>query len=394
MLLSAAAITGVVIEVQHHRRESAAPASASASASAAPSFSPPALTSASRAQIEQAIAELERWVKPGASDARSPWALAHGLIAFGPELRASDAKPAIDVIGSFAEKTETGYAFPREKAGQLVEPHPDLLIKTLLEIGVSPERELVAAGGERITLARLIDDARERAKPPESDRDWQHAAWTLSALSLDQRHPVATELASAALARLERDHAIIARHGGPAADAFDPGTPLQRAKADKTGIYGQGCGGLHLISAVTLAVMRTKQPAQISRLRKQLGVLAYRYEIERAAYAKLVARQPEHGLLLRVQQLKFFGHLVEALMLARKLGAYRPDTEGGKKLDGIVSTASADVARVVGELDRGGVPLRLDRIRAEREQTYLDLIGDGCHAIHGLRSALALHPGR
>jgi hypothetical protein len=293
------------------------------------------------------------------------------------------------------------YAFPERKDGQLFEPHRHLLVKTLLEVGVPLERELVAADGSKVTLARLSDHIRRAATLPESEAEWHHAAWLLSALTLEQKIAPANTtktpgislaaLADAALTRLELDHRVVTSFQGPASRAFDPGTPLVRAKQGKTGIYGHGCGGLHFVQAVVASTAAEAAPDEMRRLARQLGVLAFRYEAEREAYRRLLGEHPEHGLVLRTQQLKFFGHLVETLMLARSAGAYRIDSEGGRKLDLLVRQAAADVVDVVGELERGGVFLRLPAVRAEREQTYLDLVGDGCHAIRRLREALALY---
>lgn len=389
-------------------RQEDAPSEASQPAPAPSTSAAPAVPSprtATRTEIEQTIGRLEAMVGSGARDARSPWALAHGLLAFGKDLRADDERAAVDVIASFAEKrTLDGrqlYLFPERRSDELVEPHRHLLVKTLLDVGVPLDRELATADGSRVTLERLALDLRRAGRLPESDRDWHHAAWLLTALTLhEQRAPERTrtaqglsraELAPAALARLERDHQAVTAFTGAPAAAFDPGSPLRNAKEKKTGIYGHSCGGLHLVQAVIASNLVEPTDDGRRRIARQLGVLAFRYDAEREATRRLLAEHPEHGLILRVQELKFFGHLLETLMLARKLGAYRPGSEGGAKLDAIVRHAAADVADVTGELVRGGVAERLRQIRSEREQTYLDLVGDGCHAIHGLREALALY---
>ena len=65
--------------------------------------------------------------------------------------------------------------------------------------------------------------------------------------------------------------------------AFDDGSPLNTAKRDKTGIYGHSCGGLHLIQAVSAFAAASGDDAIKARVRKQLGVLLYRYDLERPA---------------------------------------------------------------------------------------------------------------
>ena len=370
IVLGASAVAAAVFLQSRKQDEPARAPTPSASAPAAS----PAPAPTARKDLERAIAELEKLSKPGASDPASPWALAHGLLAFGPEHTASDGRLAIDVIGTFAEKEDGRWGFP-----EAVEPHRHILVKTLLEVGVPLERE-IAKG---VTLKTLVVDMQKGAELPKNDRDWHHAAWLLMALQHGEKNKIqfrdglSTEaLGKAALERLEADHRVVSQ------------VSLREAKEKKLGIYAHSCGGMHLVQAV-VAAQTEPEPARVAR---QLGVIAYRYETEREAADKLLAEHPEHGLSVRVQKLKLGGHVIETLMLARRVGAYRPGTEGGDKLDSILRLAVSDVVEVAGELDHGGVPARLAQIRKDREQTYLDLVGDGCHAIHGLREALALYP--
>ncbi len=410
LILIAAAAAGSYMAVQQHQH--AGLASATASAPAVPASAPlpgasvPPPHPATRAEIEATLASLERDVKGGASDAKTPWALAHGLLAFGPHLEADDGRPAVDVIASFAERKQVGgktlYVFPVKKGNSLVEPHPSLQVKSMLEAGVPLHQKLVTADATTVTLGRLVHDMELSARMPASDADWHQEAWTLSAWVEDKR--LGDKLADkgaldldklgvAALTRLEQDDRVLTEFHGDPTSAFDPGSPLRKAKQDRTGIYGHSCGGLHLVQAVIDSVMLDGDATGKQRLRKQLGVLLFRYEAERQVYAGLLARHPEAGLALRAQQQKFFGHLLETLGLARKLGAYDPKTDGGRRIDRVMLDAAGDLANTVKQLEQGGVYQRLDQIKKQHEQTYLDLIGDGCHAIRGLRRTLSLLPG-
>jgi len=405
VLFAAAAATGVFLAVTRKPEtpQQNVPSASASAPPAAPSVAPP--HAATKPEIQSALGILERGVKGGAAAADNPWALAHGLVAFGPEFAAADGRPAIEVIASFAEQTDVSgkklWLFPEYKAGKPVEPHRFLLVKTLMDVGVPLDRALTTATGAKLTLARLVSDLHAAAALPISDADYHHAAWLLSALVLHEKldaqaaasapGPKVRELTERLLERLERDQRVISSHSGPMDQAFDQGTELHRAKRDKTGIYGHTCGGLHLVQAVLLGVAELGDDALASRARKQIGVLLYRYDLERTAYASLLLRHPDQGLLIRIQQLKFFGHLVETLTLARELGIAPPDTEGGRRIDSVIRRAAGDVSKVAHELGDGGVFDRLGAIRKKREQSYLDLIGDGCHAIHGLKRALALY---
>lgn len=398
LLLGAAAVAGVYFGATSGRKkpETNAPPASSTRAAMPAVAEPRAATRAEIAAIEQRLGAA---VRGRAGDPKSPWALAHGMVAFGADFAASDGRPAVDVIASFAELREHGgkklWLFPEKKSGEPVEPHRFLLVKTLLEVDVPFDRSLVTSSGEKVTLARLVQDLRAAAVEPKTDADFHHVAWQISALAEHARRelkaatapPALAPLIAAALARLESDQKVVEGYAGPPEKAFDEGSPLFVAKRQKTGIYGHSCGGLHLVQAVASAVAVAGSEEDKKRLRKQLGVLLYRYELERPAYASLLLRHPEQGLLIRLQQQKFFGHLLETLTLARSLGLTLPETEGGKRIDQTCRLAAGDTVEVAKALLDGGVYERLDSIRKEREQTYLDLVGDACHAVRGLRRA-------
>jgi hypothetical protein len=402
LIFGTAVITGVFFGArdgakQDHEERLAAAPNASAELDAIPAPHP-----ASKDEIRATVSRLEGAVRAGAADAKNPWALAHGLIAFGPDFVASDGTKAVDAIARHAEERELAggklWLFPAKAGSEPVEPHRFLMVKTLLDVGVPLGRKLVTSTGTVLTLARLVADMHRAATLPSSDADYHQIAWLTSALALEKDldpktaaaapGPKLAELEKLVLTRLETDQRVIGNYAGPVERAFDQGSPLHLAKRDKTGIYGHSCGGLHLVQAALSSVAAVGDEADRRRASKQLGLLIYRYELERTAYASLLARHPDQGLLIRVQQLKFFGHLVETLTLAEKLGLTSPDSEGGRKIAATLRTAAGDVAQVVKELDDGGVYDRLAAIRKDREQTYLDLIGDGCHALRGLRRLL------
>lgn len=402
MLFAAAAAVGIYFGVTRDKPKpgpSAPPASGST-----PTLGPsvPAPRAATRVEVESVVKSLRHAVRAGAGDPKSPWALAHGMVAFGADFAAADGRPAARVIVSFAEQTVVGekklWLFPEKKGSDPVEPHRFLLVKTLLEMNVPLDQTFETASSDRVTLARLVADLRSAASEPKTDADYHHVAWQISALAEHvRREPKAAEsppllagLIAAGLGRLEADQKVVEGYGGPPEKAFDEGSPLHVAKRDKTGIYGHSCGGMHLVQALASAVAVAGSDDDKRRFRRQLGVLLFRYELERPAYAGLLQRHPDQGLLIRLQQQKFFGHLVESLTLARSLGLTAPDTEGGKRIDQVIRFAAADLVDVSGGLVSGGVYDRLDAIRKEREQTYLDLIGDACHALRGLGRALEL----
>lgn len=353
----------------------------------------PPFREASRAEVERTLESLERWVQPSATDPTNPWILAHGIVAFGKDLRASDGRLAIDVIASdFLEERDIDgrkvYAFPIRGPGSVpVEPHRDLMIKTMVEAGVRLDRELhpkASKKGDRVTLDRLIRDAELAFSIPTDDAGYRNYAWSVSAflLSRSGRGWVATltgtialeRISSRTIERLEEEQRFLEAW-------MDQGRP-ELVEKRKQGIYGHNCGGFHLVQSAMLAMARSRDPDALRRARRQLDIIFFRWEAERRIYKEALRREPKYRLVLLVQELKFYGHALETLALAEAHGTFRPDAEDRRRIKRI----AADLVDTVAALETAYT--HQAEVRASSVQTYYDLIGDGCHAIRGLRRSL------
>lgn len=335
-----------------------------------------------------------------AGDPTNPWALAHGLLALGPEFKAADGRSAIQVIASFAEHSTSAdgrsdrYAFPAQRSGKPVEPHSYLLVKTFLEIELSPSASLRTADGTTIDVRRLLTDMRASIGVPQDEHQWHDAAWWLSALALDPATDAAmlTTLTQVALAKLEADDAVLAS-ATDTPQPFSPNAPMGQAKRNKSHIYGHPCGGLHFFQAVLRCADRVVElhashgADVLARVQRQVQLLVARYQAERALYAEMLRARPEATLLVSGQQLKFFGHLLETLALADRV---LPSQDNALKQTVTLTRqqAASDVLTVIAQLQAVSAYARLNELSVQQPQLYLDLIGDGCHAIHGLRETL------
>jgi hypothetical protein len=363
-----------------------APAAPAATTTAAPAA--PGTRSARGEELERAQRTLEALIRAGASDPTNPWALAHGLLAFGPELKTSDGRLAIEVmVGDFAEqRTVDGRKLlvfpPRSAAGRPVEPHPDLIVKSLLEVEVPLSRRFPLKDGATVTLERLVEDAAWKFEEPTDDAAWRRFAWSdsawLDALADDgrvrtQRGELELDALNArALAQLEKEQAFLE---GPAAS----GRP-DLVEKRKQGIFAHTCGGMHFIQAVTKWASRKQEPALRARVLHQLELLLFRWEAERRIYRRMIEQEPRYKVLLEIQQLKFYGHTLETLGLAARWGL-RLDASAEPQ----VRALAADLLDTVRALE----PTygRAAQLFASSPQSYYDLIGDGCHAVRGLREA-------
>jgi len=350
-----------------------------------------------RASAERAIAQLTEQLATPAGDPENPWALAHGLLAFGKDYKTSDGRSALRVAASYAEPKEPKdgpkprYGFPLARGGKPVEPHAYLLVKTFLELGLAPSFSFTAADGAKIDLRRLLTDMRASVREPTSDAQWHDAAWWLSALELHAvpSDPELVRLREAALARLEADDAVLE---ADAAEPFAPSAPMGAAKRNKSHIYGHPCGGLHFVQAVLRGASATGDSGALARVHRQLGLLLRRYDAERNLYGETLRAHPEARLLVSGQQLKFFGHLLETLALADQLGLLRADAALAEAVTSARRRAASDLLRTLAQLEQERAYPRLAELTAQRPQLALDLIGDGCHALHGLRVTLPVLP--
>lgn len=344
----------------------------------------------SREVIQGAITDLSRWVERGAKDPKNAWAMAHAMLAFGPDAPANDGRKLADVIvEDFSESvTFEGneiVVFPRRsKSGEVAEVHRNLFTKSLVEVGVPLDRAFRLKDDTTVDLRGLLESALLPTVMPTDDQGWHDFAWTAAALLLGQREwpelfaKSPAKLDAKALARGMLDYA-------KAQQAFLE--PLRAAnkpellEKKKQFIYSHHCGGLHVIQAAMTAAAVLGDAAAKKVAAEQLELVRFRYRAERRIYAESMEKMPEYELLLLVQELKFYGHVLETLALAHRQGL-------------LASTPAlrAEVAAIVQDLFQtlrklGPQYGQLSKIRQVREQTYLDMIGDGCHAIRGLREA-------
>lgn len=350
-----------------------------------------ALLSAAPAARPPAEEVLRGQCRTWAADPKNPWALAHGIALEGRSFKARDGRRAADVIiADFLHREGPDLRFDAFTAdGTPVEPHPHLLLKTLLLAGYPASHSFRAKGGP-VTLGALVEDLkrdfrRDAALSP-------HGAWTLDALS-HALLPGATFTNGAgerihldtvmdeALALLEREQAELMA-------GMKAGLP--QVPKRKQGIYAHPCGGLHLFQAVA---SHARHPAVREawgpRLDAQVDVLVYRLGSESRQYdAALTSAPPAYRLPVLVQMVKFHGHFLETLGRYREETGWKPSPEQ----DRAVEQARALLDGAVRRLDASGTWRDMESLKTARYQLHLDLIGDACHAARGWRY-WRNHPG-
>jgi hypothetical protein len=258
-----------------------------------------------------------------------------------------------------AVATPEGRIEGTSNSGLARDPHPNHTLATLLAAGVSPQHAVGAIALADLHAAMLAGFTTPTA--------WGERAWTMRAIAEGR----ALDLPAPALADPHAFTAALVDASRFLEDARAAGTPVRKRRQ---GIWAEPCGGLHWIEAV--AAWTRIDPELRPQLRRVRDVLQYRVGVEADLYAQLrAAAPPELAVPLDAQELKFFGHVLDA---ARELA--RADAA----LDSLVlDEAKARLCAAVVRL--AGAFTRLADLRASDPQLYRDLVGDAAHALAGLR---------
>ncbi len=329
-----------------------------------------------------------------AAEPKNPWALAHGICAFGTAFPAADGRKASNVIvqdfllqnPSFDGGPANGspYGFLKYgKDGTPIEPHTNLLVKTLVLGGDKPSTKYKTAWGE-VTLADLIASVKTGFRHvPNRDEYWADVGWTLDLLSHVLKPGKAAKFPTPAgevdfnavmddaLAYLER-----------AQEDLQAGMAKGLPQVDKRkqGLYAHSCGGLHLVQAVlSWARFPEVKKAWGKRLDTQIALLMYRLESERRQYDAALQQAPQFRLQILTQMVKFYGHFLETLGRYKQEAGWKPTAADLQN----VAKAKALLDAALRGLDESKAFSKMDELKKSAPQVYLDLIGDSCHAIHG-----------
>lgn len=357
----------------------------------------PALGAADEARAAEA---LRRVAREGASDPDNPWAMAHGILAWGGDFRARGGENALGRIVStwLEERTvphpdapsgvRVVHGFPARRGEVRVQPHADLVLKNAIERGAYPEGPFGAVPGAP-SRVELVRDSQATfafrggrggvAFPQPDDVAWSVQAYCQEAeragdgwTGPDGRGVRLAEVTAAMLEMLEGSTLFLAEARGRGES---------RIQKRRQGIFGFTCGGAHLFQGVAAcAAAGYPGPEARARVAEQASLYLWRAGVEVPLYAESIAKAPKLAPLLINQEVKFLGHMLEGLGNAEREGVWSPTAEEAAVLAG----ARRRLLRAALRLEEAGVYGQLAGIRAGNEQFYLDLVGDSCHAVRAL----------
>jgi hypothetical protein len=261
--------------------------------------------------------------------------------------------------------------FPAE-----IEVHQNQFLKTMVEAGVPLDHGFVHRGKRR-TLNDVVAGARDLFRPRVALADANQLPWSLIALTRTTS-PLRRQWTNAWGEPVDLDVTVetglgmLERASAPLGQAMRQDGPSVPAP-----VHNFTCGGTHLLYGVLTALSAgytSKERAE--RVQRQVDLMVWRTAADPGLIERFYKdRAGAHWFELDAK-LKLLGHAEEcfALATARNVAALGAAQQTQRR------ASAAAVRRMLGEMERRGLeePLAIDR------ELFRQLVGDACHARHGL----------
>jgi hypothetical protein len=312
-----------------------------------------------------------------------PWAVAHGLRGIGRDFTITGGRGAVDyLLEDVLVTLPAGGRGALGFAGE-VEVHPNAFLKTLLEAGV-PLDHAFTHEGRRRTLRDVVDGARALFRPTlvtsvPNALPWSIIALTRTTPPVRQQwtnawgEPVALDVV------VERALRLLEQASAPVAEAMRGGRP----ETGQAPVHGFTCGGTHMLYALLAAVHSGYAGKdRRERVQQQVDLMVWRLSadldlIERFYRARAGAAGADWYALNA--KLKLLGHGVECLAFATVHDVVGLTPSQREQRQAAVTT----VRRMLRDLEARD----LGELKALDREVYRQMIGDTCHARHGLTLA-------
>jgi hypothetical protein len=309
-----------------------------------------------------------------------PWAVAHGIRAMGRAFTLQDGGSAVDFL------LERHLAWLPAGAGRVlgfppeVEVHPNMFLKTLLEAQVPLEHGFVREGRAH-TVREVVDGARALFRPHVATSHPNRLPWSLIALTWTAAsgRPRWTngwgELVDLE-AIVETALGMLERASAPIAEAMRDRRPL----VAQAPVHQFTCGGTHMLYGLLTAIHRGHEGRdRAARVRRQVDLLVWRLDADVELIDRFYRARAGAAGAVWFQldaKLKVLGHAEECLALAerRRLVSLAPAQRERRE------AAVRRVQQMLGELGQRG----LGEARRLNQDLFRQLVGDTCHARHGL----------
>jgi hypothetical protein len=312
-----------------------------------------------------------------------PWMVAHGVRAMGRGFTLGTGRRAVDylletVLVEVPANGKTVLGFPED-----VEGHPNMFLKTMLEAAV-PLDYAFTHRGRRRTVQEVVEGARALLRPPVVASSPNALPWSLIALTRTTppgrrqwtnawAEPVDLDaLVESALRLLEQASL-------PVAEAMRDGRP----ETGQAPVHNFTCGGCHMIYALLVALQAGYTGKdRPRRMQQQVDLLVWRLSADLDLIERFYRARGNSVTDFWFEfdaKLKLLGHAEECLAfnelhkVARFTSAQRTQRQA----------ATSTLRRLLVDLDARN----LGEARAVDHELYRQLVGDTCHARHGLTLA-------
>ncbi len=322
-------------------------------------------------------------VRQWATRPEDPWAVCHGVRAMGRDFMIKGGRRAVDWLleTQLAPVTANGKSalgFPGS-----VEVHPNMFLKTLLEAGVPVDHGFTHQG-QRRTLHEVVEGARALFRPREVITQPNMLPWSLIAFARTTSplrgrwtnawgESVDFDLVVESALRLLEEASL------PVAQAMREDRP-ETAKAP---VHAFTCGGTHMLYGLLTAVQAGYTGRdRVGRVRRQVDLLVWRLHADLGLidrfYRERAASPGVHWYEVDAK-VKFLGHGEECLAF----GVQRRVVKLTEVQQGQRRVAVRTLRRMIEDMQARDLAQAL----AIDPELSRQLVGDTCHARHGLTFA-------
>lgn len=323
-----------------------------------------------------------------------PWILMHGVRALGSSFSVKGER-AVDFLCArfLTPQAVNGKTYPQMSLDN--QGHTNTFLKTLFEAGIGLDHRFTLEG-RQYTVGDIAEGAKALFTFDPKTTNPDDLAWSLIALSR-VIPPDKDTWTNAAGQRIRFSDVVRF-----AFDTLDE-TTVQFRQAKAKGIMPDAndkvvnftCGGTHLVYGITTCIGNGYRDHGFpKRLKTHLDLMAWRLEADDRLIDQFYRKaappqgnpsgwQAVHALHHNDAKVKFYGHTFEILSYAMKHKLFKPTSTQSQAIERAGTRLAGAVTGIQG--------VDLFEVRKASRRLYHLLIGDSCHAYHGIRMTPGLN---
>ena len=319
-------------------------------------------------------------IRQWGSSPDDPWAVCHGVRGIGRDFSLKDGRRAVDWLleTQLAAKVVNGkewLAFPVE-----VEIHPNSFLKTMLEANV-PQDHAFTHQKRRRTFREVVEGAHALFRPAAviTSRTCCRGASSHSR-GRPRRCGASGRTRGASMSTSISSSSALSSSSRTLRRRWRRLMREDKPETAKAPVHDFTCGGTHMIYGVLSAVQAGYAGRdRLERIRQQMDILVWRLRADMGLidrFYKERAAQPGAAWFELDAKLKLLGHGQECVALAVQRGLVKLSDAQRDRARG----AEVELRRMIDDMGKQNLAEAKDINRELLRQ----LVGDTCHARHGL----------